>query len=121
MPESIATLFTPQGAQGSQSAFSHSSPRNPSRILEIVCTAEYVFALSSGGQCAAFMRRDLSPVSTLNDGEHEFIQTVYYNRRADALVIVSVLSTDKTHRPHCWEIPVRCVGGGTPVKKGGAF
>ena len=86
------------------------SPRNPSRILEIVCTAEYVFALSSGGQCAAFMRRDLSPVSTLNDGEHEFIQTVYYNRRADALVIVSVLSTDKTHRLHCREIPVRCVG-----------
>ena len=81
--------------------FTISFLRRRAKVQEIVSAKSVIFALTQNGVCAAFHRDTMRRYCFLNARGDEVIRSLFYNRRCDSIITVSVYRSDDFTTLNC--------------------
>lgn len=77
-----------------------------SKVMELVSTPGFLFALTMSGVCAALNRRSGELVCYLNITPDEVIRSLFYNKSNNSLITVSVHKSDAFSSLRCRSTPI---------------
>ena len=81
--------------------------RRRSKIVEITCADDLVFALSLSGVCAAFQGNER--IAYLNTTAGEVIRSLYFNKANESLITVSVYRDENFASLRCRSTPLEYI------------
>ncbi|KAJ8550782.1 hypothetical protein K7X08_000152 [Anisodus acutangulus] len=71
------------------------------KVVEIVAARDIVFALAYSGVCTAFSRETNERIGFLNLSPEEVIRSLFYNKKNDSLITVSIYALDNFSSLKC--------------------
>ena len=86
--------------------------RRRSKVVEIVCAGDIVFALTLSGVCAAFCGR--KRLAFTNMTPDEVIRSLFHNKVSNSLITVSVYRADNFSSLKCRNTPLEYIRRGRP-------
>ena len=86
-----------------------------SPITELVTSSHFIFALNKRGGCACYNRVTHRLLRYLNTSSGDIIRSFFFNRQLQALITVSVRSTDTPWALYCRSTPLSSITACPPL------